>query len=319
MFQRLPPIFAFLGIVYFGVLAPRPAAAADAPFEADRKAILSLAGDYHVTFDFKETVSFQPAYKLFPEKLSGGHETVRVIEDTGKVIRLQHILVTGTAAEPELVKHWREDWTYEPKTLLTYAGKDHWTMAPVPAAARAGAWAQTVWQTDDSPRYGGVGVWRHDHGVSRWMSDDTTRPLARRDAVRSPPYNSYVGTNRVSLTPTGWVHEQDNTKLGPLNGQTVTFAHEIGVNTYARDAAFPVAASEAYWGKTKGYWTAVRGAWDATIAGHSGVHVGEEAENGAVTGPALMDTGEDLADGKITEAAAISKARAVIAAEAARS
>jgi hypothetical protein len=39
--------------------------------------------------------------------------------------------------------------------------------------------SEAVWQTDDSPRYGGIGRWQYQHGVSAWQSDLTLRPLAR--------------------------------------------------------------------------------------------------------------------------------------------
>ena len=48
--------------------------------------------------------------------------------------------------------------------------------------------------------------------MARWTSDETRRPLARRDAVRHPVYDHYLGVNRHALTPDGWVHEQDNAK-----------------------------------------------------------------------------------------------------------
>ena len=67
----------------------------DSTFEQDRQAILAMAGDYQVHFDFTETVPLHEGYKLKDKKLSGGYEVVRVIEDTGDFISLQHILVVG--------------------------------------------------------------------------------------------------------------------------------------------------------------------------------------------------------------------------------
>jgi len=286
---------------------------ADAAFAADRKAILGMAGTFHVTFDFRELVSWQADYTPIDPKVSGGFEVVRVVEDSGTVIRLQHILVISHEGKTFLVKHWRQDWTYEPESVLEYAGKGDWTLKPVDAAARKGAWSQTVWQTDDSPRYGGVGHWRHDYGIPRWTSGESWRPLARRDAVRHPVYDRYLGINRHALTPEGWVHTQDNMKLGLKDGALVPFVQEVVVNSYDRDTGFQYGEADAYWGKTKGYWAAVRGFWDAAIAARAGVHVTEEPENGSVSGPTLMGLADAVAKGEKTQDAAIGEARAEIA------
>jgi hypothetical protein len=226
------------------------------------------------------------------------------------------MLVVQDEGKTVVVKHWRQDWTYQPRTVLTYKSAGRWVVSPVSAAARKGAWSQTVWQTDDSPRYGGVGHWAYDNGATRWMSDDTFRPLARRDATRHPPYGWYVGTNRHALTPAGWVHEQDNAKIGIVDGKPVTFAHEVVLNSYTRTPGLPqVQAAEAYWAATKDYWAAVRVAWDEATRAKSGVAVREEAENGSVTGPKLMGLADDIQAGKIATPAAIAEARAAITKE----
>lgn len=301
-----------------GAAQPSSAAPAVAPaprsnFEQDRRSILAMAGDYRVRFDFRETVSFLPDYKPIPAKTSGGFESVRVVKDDGREIVLQHLLVVDTGdGKPTIVKHWRQDWTYEPVSVLTYAGKDRWRLTPVVAGERAGAWSQTVWQTDDSPRYGAVGRWSYEGGVPSWEGRGL-RPLARRDATRKPPYDRYAGLNRHALTPTGWVHEQDNAKLG---GQR-TYVHEVVLNTYDRFNGYPVAAADAYWAATRDYWASVRAAWNETIQRDGGVTVQEEAENGSVTGPALMGLADRLAERAVTRAAAEAEARRVITAAAA--
>lgn len=290
-----------------------PAVAADPPPEKDRQSILAMAGDYKVRFDMRETVPFVTDYKPLAPKTSGGHEVVRVIEDRGDFISLQHMLVVGDDKAPSVVKHWRQDWRWEPATVVVYESSGRWKLKDIPTAARKGAWSQTVWQTDDSPRYGGVGRWAYDHGVARWQSDETLRPLARRDAIRHPVYTWYVGVNRHALTPKGWVHEQDNAKVGLRDGKPVTYVHEVVVNTYDRFSGYPVAAADDYWAKTKAYWGEVRRAWDAAIARESGVAVTEEAQNGSVTGPKLMGLADDIAEGKTDTLAAVAQARALIA------
>ena len=111
--------------------AQPPVAAATDAFERDRQAILAQAGQYRVHFDMRENVSFRADYDPLEEKLSGGSEIVRVVYDKGDRISLQHILVMEHEGQSIVVKHWREDWTYQPATVLTYAGPGEWTLSAV--------------------------------------------------------------------------------------------------------------------------------------------------------------------------------------------
>lgn len=286
--------------------------------ETDRRAILAMAGTYKVKFDFREQTVFTPGYTPIDPKISGGREVVRVVEDSGDHIVLQHILVVkdpkDAAAKPFVIKHWRQDWTYQPKTVLIYRGQSVWAEQAVARADSNGAWSQTVWQTDDSPRYGGVGRWTHDGGVDSWTSQPTWRPLARRDAVRHPVYDRYYGVNRHALTPSGWVHEQRNDKMGLKDGKLVTFVDETVVNTYDKFSDFDVAAADTYWTATKDYWAKVRSAWDAKFAGGKPVTVTEVAETGSVTGEKLMGWADELAAGKLAAPEAEKQAIALIGA-----
>lgn len=284
-----------------------------AAFNQDRASILAMAGTYRVKFDFKETVALVADYQPIEPKRSGGFEAVRVIEDTGRIIRLQHLLVVKDEADqPVIIKHWRQDWIYEPETVLTYAGPDQWTLTPVAAADRADAWAQTVWQTDDSPRYGGVGHWRHDRGEHRWVSGETGRPLARRDAIRKPVYDRYYGANRHALTHAGWVHEQDNAKVGIRDGKPVTIVHEVVLNSYVPSTEFDFKAADDYMAKTATFWAAVRKEWDDVAIRHGGIHLTQEAENGSSTGKQLMELADKVAKGDVGTADAVSQARHLI-------
>lgn len=289
--------------------SPAPASA----FERDRQAILAQVGDYRVRFNMRETVGLQADYQPLEPKTSGGTEIVRVVHDTGDRISLQHILVMYHEGQTILVKHWRQDWTYQPETVLTYAGPDQWTLTTVSAEDRRGAWSQTVWQTDDSPRYGGVGRWSYDNGMTVWTSGPTWRPLARRDAVRNPVYDRYLGTNRHVIRPGGWVHIQDNVKMtGRDGGEPRAMVQEDVVNTYDASAAFEPKPGDDYWAATKAYWAEVRAAWDAVITRDGGVHVQEVADTGAVTSAALMEMADKINAGELTTEAAAERARALI-------
>ncbi|MEH3123494.1 MAG: hypothetical protein PGN16_16230 [Sphingomonas phyllosphaerae] len=279
----------------------------------DHAAIMKMAGTFKVTFDMRETTPLVAGYTPYPAKVSGGHEVVRAIVDTPDHVVLQHLLVVDDGnGKTMVVKHWRQDWSYQPSTVLVYVGPGRWVSRNVPVAERRGAWSQTVWQTDDSPRYGGVGRWRYDDGATRWTSDETRRPLARRDATRSPPYDHYVGTNRHVLTPAGWVHEQDNAKIGVRDGRPATFVHEYVVNTYVPASDFPIKAAEDYWSKTRDYWAAVRTEWDAAIGRQSGLALGEVADVGSSTAHELMLLADDIISGQATPAAAAAEARGLI-------
>ncbi|MEL1249329.1 DUF6607 family protein [Aurantiacibacter gilvus] len=298
-----------------GPIADRGEAAESASFESDRAAILAMAGDYRVRFDMQESTPWLEGYEPLERKISGGYESVRVIEDTGDLIVLQHLLVVGAEGEEFVIKHWRQDWQYEPEAVLTYAGPDHWVMTEVPERMRNGRWSQTVYQVDDSPRYAGWGQWEVTNGVPRWRSNWTDRPLARRDAVRDPIYDRYAAINRHQLTPTGWIHWQDNTKMMPAadgSGELVPVVQEYVLNTYDRFDGYNTGAADAYWADTQGYWAAVRAQWDEVIDTTGGIVIEEEAQTGTVISGRLLEIANEIRDGEVTEAQAIAEARDLI-------
>ncbi len=294
----------------------RSAAAERAAFAADRETILAMAGDFKVTFDMQESTPWLAGYTPLERKISGGYESVRVIEDSGTRIVLQHLLVTGDQANPYVVKHWRQDWQYQPAAVLAYQGGDVWEMTAVPEALRAGRWSQTVYQVDDSPRYAAWGAWETVHGVRRWRSSWTARPLARRDAIRNPVYDRYVGINRHQLTPTGWIHWQDNTKMMPSpdgSGQLVPVVQEYVLNTYERFDGYNVKAAEDYWAKTAPYWQAVRATWDELAATQGGIRIAQEASAGTQIADELLILADLVKEGKADVAEASARAAAMIA------
>ena len=295
-------------------LAALPAAADESgaakAFEKDREAILAMAGDYKVTFDFQETVALTDGYELKEDKLSGGYEIVRVIEDTGSFISLQHILVVGSEDEKFPVKHWRQDWTYEPTEVLTFIGGNAWAMRPVSEEQADGAWAQEVYQVDDSPRYGAVGDWSHDNHVSQWTPPAEWRPLPRRDMTTREDYDAVLAVNRHTITPFGWVHEQDNSKL-VLDSDPNILVREIGFNTYRHDEDFDVAIGDDYWNATKNYWAGVRAAWEKLEAGGKPFGLTMQGEPEALYQP-LLELAGNVEDGATTTEDAIDQASDVI-------
>lgn len=272
-----------------------------------------MAGQFRVRFDMRETTSWRSDYTPIPAATSGGHEVVRVIADTGRFISLQHLLVVDNAGTPMVIKHWRQDWTYEPATILVYEGPNRWRTQATTAAQRRGAWSQTVWQVDDSPRYGGLGRWTNAGGVPRWQSDWSWRPLARRDATRHPRYDRYLSINRHSPAPDGsWIHWQDNDKMGLVDGALVPFVQESVLNTYRPDPAFDYTPADRYWTATQAYWTAVRAEWDRVERAHRGIAITEEAQAGTVISGRLLEIADEILAGTKQTEAAVAEALGLI-------
>ncbi len=241
-------------------------------FERDRRAILAMAGDYRASFDFIEVANFTGAQQPTRPYQSWGTEKVYVLVDEGERIVLQHVLVMrivkddGSVIGPFVTKHWRQDWIYEPTHNLLYRGMQRWDWVSVPEDQRRGRWAQIVYQVDDSPRYGGVAQWHHHGNYSTWEGGEEWRPLPRREWSVREDYQVLVGSNRHSITPTGWVHEQQNNKValagpGQLRGQNPVLAREFGYNRYERVLEVDFSAGDAYVAATADFWAAIRNDW----------------------------------------------------------
>lgn len=247
-----------------------------ATFEFDRKAILAMTGEFEVRFKFDEIVALRAGYELKHDK-SGGYETVLVGEDTGRRIVLQHILVSKDGEH--VVKHWRQDWTYEDRELREFAGDRTWKTRRLRASEARGTWTQAVYEVNDGPRYESVGRWNHEGAYSAWQSAQTWRPLPRREYSTRKDYDVLLAVNRHAITPWGWVHEQDNTKWDRADASGHPYiARERGVNEYRRIADFDFAPAHAYWQRTAGYWAAVRAQWRRVLAGTQPVIVAGGAE-----------------------------------------
>lgn len=234
----------------------------------DRAAIRAMAGGYRVRFRFRETVVLAPAYERAEPKQSGGHELVLVIADEPRHIELQHLLVTASG---HVTKHWRQAWRYEAERRLEYAGDQTWHRRAVARKPTGGAWTQCVYGVADTPRYCGTGEWQHGNGISTWTSDEIRRPLPRREHTKRDDYNALTAVNRHTITPSGWTHEQDNTKLRVEDGKRSPLVRETGFNTYRRAPSFDYEPARAYWRETADYWRRVRSAWHERIERHDGI------------------------------------------------
>lgn len=235
--------------------------------ERDRRAILAMSGDYRTSFEFIETVPFLNDYILDRPYQSWATERIYIIEDTENFISLQHILVMyfledGKVTGPAVVKHWRQDWTYEPNNYHEYAGNNKWVLKKIPKKQVKGKWLQEVFHVDDSPRYASIGKWKHKDNFSEWAGNATYRPLPRREFSVRSDYNVLDAVNRHIVLPTRWVHEQENLKLKlNVDGRKEYLAKEIGLNSYDRIKGFDFVSGDEYWERTQEYWNAVRTVW----------------------------------------------------------
>jgi hypothetical protein len=246
-------------------------------FERDRRAILAMAGTYRVTFDFLEVTPFGTDDTPKAPYQSWGTEKVYVDSDTGRFISLVHILEMrivqpdGKVSEPMVTKHWRQDWAYEPSHVVRYQGNERWErrmLAPVQATAR---WAQTVYQVDESPRYASLGKWEHTGSFSTWLSEETWRPLPRREWSVRDDYRVLAGTNRHTILTNGWVQEENNLKAALMPSRELDpsrpyVGREYGVARYERIRAADFAAADQYYERTKEFWDQVRDRWSKIFA-----------------------------------------------------
>lgn len=228
----------------------------------DREAILAMAGSYVVDFHFKETVGFVPGYELKPQKDSAALEQIFVVEATDTKISLQHILQTSRG----IVKHWRQDWEFEPSYLWEFQVDQSWKKRALKKEEAKGKWVQRVFQVDDSPRYEALGAWNHVGNLSEWTSKPTRRPLPRREYTTRGDYNVMIAQNRHALTPTGWVHEQDNYKLHEDGSKSKVISREFGLNRYDHTDPKKLAEAKTWWRDHGKVWQDIRAVWDEQFA-----------------------------------------------------
>jgi hypothetical protein len=206
-----------------------------------------------------------------------GTEYVYVVEDRGTFIRSQHLMVMfvtdreGRLQGPFVQKHWRQDWTYEDTDLHVFVGRNRWVRHERAADEARGRWSQAVFQVDDSPRYESLGEWEHYGTYSAWTSDRTARPLPRRETTVRDDYDMLEGVNRHTLTPTGWVQEEENLKLvldadGQPDREAPYLARELGVARYEHVVDFDFTAGDRYWERSGPFWRDVRAAWATVYA-----------------------------------------------------
>lgn len=142
------------------VLITSPAFAQPSPSPQDIAAIKGQCGCHTVDFKYVETFSPDKAYQFKDRYTAKGVEWVFVDEERGRdaapptgkpgKLVIQHLLV---ASDTMVIKHWREDWTFQNTSLLAFDQNASWKRVNLPVEQAKGQWTQQVFEVDDSPRY----------------------------------------------------------------------------------------------------------------------------------------------------------------------
>ncbi|MCH8533857.1 MAG: hypothetical protein LAT51_02195 [Flavobacteriaceae bacterium] len=244
-------------------------------YQQDVEAIKSMCGCYEVTFKYTETFSPEIDYEKAYDYTSGALEWAEaIVDEKGKIV-IQHILSVG---ENRVIKHWRQDWTYEDPTSFVYDKNHQWKFFKRDKKDVKGTWTQKVYQVDDSPRYAGTATWVHYDGKQYWESADDS-PLPRREYTTRDDYNVMNRGNRHEITNYGWVHEQDNKKILRKEGeQDVLIAEEKGFNIYKKVDDKKCEAAKDWWQENKEYWDLVNAKWDEVYAREGNLKLAEKVE-----------------------------------------
>ena len=177
-------------------------------FERDRRAILAMAGPYRVSFDFLEVARFDPALKpdtptragepsMFSSaRIAKFHRLTTRSGDAGATGRQRGRAVRDPSLAPGMALSGRCRWCIGIECLGPQTNPED----------QRGAWVQSVYQVDDSPRYA-AGPLAASDSFSTWISDETWRPLPRREWSVRNDYQVLVEPI-ATITPTGWMQEK---------------------------------------------------------------------------------------------------------------
>ena len=279
------------------------AAHSQAQTTKETEAIKSLCGCYNVDFKYTETFAPETNYSFSKPYHVVGLEYVVPIEVSPKKIVLQHLLVVDDSM---IIKHWREDWEYEAKSLWQFDHDATWKR--VAAKNNNGEWTQTVWEVDDAPRYQGGSKWISNNNKYYW-ENTTDAPLPRREYTKRKDYNVLNRTNRIILTDSGWLHEQDNIKIIRTTGaKDVNLAEEKGYNNYIRTSETKCASAAAWWTKYKEFWTVIRESWGEVMNTKTEIHLVNE-----VNGEKLYEVLDSLQQQDLTKEQLKPKAKEALA------
>jgi len=249
---------------------------AQTKLDQDREAIKALAGFYKVTFNYTETFSPDDDYKFHEKHRSSAKEWALILEDSPKKIVIQHLLVMR--GDSMIIKHWREDWTYEDTQILAYDKNDTWKKVTLSANDVKGKWTQKVYQVDDSPRYQAMGTWVHVDGKHQWQSNADS-PLPRREYSERSDYNVLNRGNNLYLTKTGWMFEQDNKKIIRSESGDKLLAMEKGLEEFIKTDPKSFGYAQTWWKQQEKFWKDARETWEAIFAENNVIKLSPKVDN----------------------------------------
>lgn len=241
--------------------------------ELERKLIQSLAGCYRVSFQFAETFAAKSDYEYHDRKFAGAKEVAFILEDTEDKISIQHVLYVGRG---QVIKHWRQDWIYENREILSLVQDHDWKKVVLTEEQAQGTWSQKVYQVDDAPRYEGYGTWVHVDGRHFWEST-TDAPLPRREISKRQDYNVLTRHSHIEIFDNGdWVIDQDNKKIiRSAEGEDTLLCMEKGIETFTTKEYDSADAME-WWNGQASFWADVRNIWAEVRADHDRINVTED-------------------------------------------
>lgn len=263
---------SFLFALSFIALATK----AQTKFEQDREAIKALAGTYKVTFNYAETFSPDDDYKFHERHRSSAKELALILEDSPRKIVIQHLLVMR--GDSMILKHWREDWTYEDSLILAFDKNDTWKKVTLTPNEVKGKWTQKVYQVDDSPRYQAIGTWVHVDGKHQWQSNSDS-PLPRREYSTRSDYNVLNRNNTLYLTKTGWMFEQDNKKIIRSESGDKLVAMEKGMEEFVKTDPKSFGYAYTWWKEQEKFWKDARDTWEHILADKKLIKLTSKVDN----------------------------------------
>jgi hypothetical protein len=223
----------------------------------ERKAILSMAGTYEVSFDFIETFSPDSSYKFHPKYRATAKEMVIVTINSEDRISLNHFLLVNDSM---VIKHWRQDWIYENTEFLEYKGNNSWAKYSVAKKEVKGTWTQKVFQIDESPRYESYGKFIRENNELVWTAISCNSPLPRRELLKRNDYSIIKRRSRIVIGEGYWYLEQDNQKMA----SDTLLCYEKGME-YFRKSSFDSTNIVKWWSKNEKMWRYIAEEWNSLI------------------------------------------------------
>ncbi len=229
-----------------------------AQVESGREAIKEFCGCFQVEFKYMETFATDKDYQAYPPYKTGALELIMIDEEYPEKLVLQHILVIDDSF---FIKHWRQDWEYEPVQLFTFRGNKTWESFKTNSDGVQNQWSQKIYEVDDSPRYSGSATWFIADNKKIWLNTSNA-PLPRREYTKRKDYDILRRTNTLIIEDWGWIHEQDNQKIALKETGERLIVEEKGRNTYRRVDPSQCSNAEAWWKTERSKWKAVREDWN---------------------------------------------------------